>query len=67
MNSISGIINDSLVIDRDTDLGGMVAGDVTVKPGCLLRMGGIVSGDVILQPGSRLHMTGILNGRIIHA
>ncbi|MBJ6122037.1 hypothetical protein [Sphingomonas mollis] len=67
MENIGGIINESLVIDHDTDLGGIVAGDVTVNPGCLLRLGGIVGGDVILQPGARLHMTGILNGRVVHA
>jgi hypothetical protein len=65
MDRISGMIAQPLVVERDTDMAGMVAGDVTVRSGRLLRLGGMVRGDIILEPGARLEMSGIVSGRVI--
>ena len=50
------MIAQPLVVEHDTDMAGMVAGDVTVRSGRLLRLGGMVRGDIILEPGARLEM-----------
>ncbi len=53
------------VVERDTDMAGMIAGDITVRSGTLLRLGGVVRGDIILEPGARLEMSVIVSGRVI--
>ncbi len=53
------------VVERDTDMAGMIAGDITARSGTLLRLGGVVRGDIILEPGARLEMSGIVSGRVI--
>ena len=62
---LGGNVNEAVAIEADTELGGMVNGDVTVRAGALLRLTGMVNGDVILEPGARLEVTGMVNGRIV--
>lgn len=66
MDRLGGMIADTLLVDRDTRLTGMVAGDVVVAPGCRLICDGMVSGDIILREGATLQMDGMVAGRIIH-
>lgn len=65
MDALRGIIDEAVVIDADTDLSGMVNGDVTVRAGVLLRLTGMVKGDVILEAGARLEATGMVGGRVV--
>lgn len=62
---LGGNVNEAVTIEADTEVSGMVNGDVTVRAGVLLRLTGMVNGDVILDPGARLEATGMVNGRIV--
>jgi cytoskeletal protein CcmA (bactofilin family) len=63
---ISGILNQSLSIESDTEVDGIVNGTITVRRGCHVRLGGMVKGDVIVEPGARLDLTGMVSGRIVN-
>lgn len=62
---MKGMYAGSLVIDRDTDLSGMVDGDVTIRPGTRARISGIVEGDVLIEDGAEVHIDGMVSGRIL--
>jgi cytoskeletal protein CcmA (bactofilin family) len=67
MRRISGILNQPLSIDTDTEVDGIVNGSITVRRGCHVLLGGMVKGDVIVEPGARLDVTGMVSGRIVNA
>ena len=57
----------TLVIDRDSDMRGMIAGDLIIRPGCDVTVAGMVSGDVIIEQGARVRITGMVSGSVIEA
>jgi cytoskeletal protein CcmA (bactofilin family) len=67
MHRLSGILNQPLSIESDTEVSGIVNGSITVRRGCHLLLGGMVKGDVIVEPGARLDVTGMVSGRIVNA
>jgi cytoskeletal protein CcmA (bactofilin family) len=67
VHRISGIMNQPLSIETDTQFDGIINGSITVRRGCRLRLGGMVKGDVIVEPGARLDVTGMVSGRIVNA
>jgi len=67
VHRISGILNQPLSIESDTEVSGIVNGSITVRAGCHLRMSGMVEGDIIVEPGARLDVTGMVSGRIVHS
>lgn len=54
-----------LVMARDGDVPGMVAGDVIVRSGCDVRISGMVAGDVIVERGACAWISGMVSGRVI--
>ena len=60
-----GIVKGDLIVGRDGHYGGIVNGDVVVRPGCQARIGGIVNGDVIVEAGAEADITGVVNGEVV--
>ncbi len=66
MHRISGILDQSLSIESDTEISGIVNGSITVRAGCHLLLSGMVEGDIVVEPGARLDVTGMVSGRIVN-
>ncbi|GAA3718762.1 hypothetical protein GCM10022268_28800 [Sphingomonas cynarae] len=67
MHRISGILDQPLSIESDTEVSGIVNGSITVRAGCHLLLSGMVEGDIIVEPGARLDVTGMVSGRIVNS
>lgn len=65
METIRGIVSGPLAIDRDTELCGIVEGDVSVAAGCTVEVSGIMTGDLLLAPGAQATVSGMLKGAIV--
>ena len=65
MERSRGIVSGSLAIDRDTELSGIVEGDVSVAAGCTVAVSGIMTGDILLAPGAHATVSGMLKGTIV--
>ncbi|SAL52687.1 hypothetical protein [Caballeronia concitans] len=67
MEILGGIIKGPLHVDRDLEVLGRVAGDVTVQTGCrLLLLRGVVTGDVIIKAGARATLDGRVFGTVFN-
>lgn len=66
MHRISGIVDQPLSIESDTEVSGIVNRSITVRAGCHLLLSGMVEGDIIVEPGARLDVTGMVGGRIVN-
>lgn len=61
---LAGTYVGPLKIERDTDLSGIVNGDVTVLAGARLAVSGMVNGRLIVNKDARAIVNGIANGTI---
>ncbi|EKT3958483.1 hypothetical protein NTJ28_002499 [Flavobacterium psychrophilum] len=67
MTQITSHIRQDIIIDNETNLTGMVTGNVTVDNASNFIVHGMVNGNVIVQVGATLLVHGTINGNIINS
>ncbi len=65
MKSIYDVIEGNHAVNEDTNLYGVISGDVIVKQGYKFNVYGIVSGNIMLERDSSLNLYGIVSGDVI--
>lgn len=66
MKMLFHTIEGSLILDDDTELLGVVTGNVHVPEGVQLIMGGLVMGDLSVAAGGEADVNGVVMGYIIN-
>ncbi len=66
MQTIRGKVEGDTDISADTELFGMVVGEVRVKPGTTLELQGMVVGSLSLEIQSCVNLRGTVNGRVLN-
>lgn len=64
---LTGVIEENLVIDKNTLLLGICKGEVGVINHATLTINGILNGIIQIAPSSKLIVNGIVNGNILNA
>ena len=64
MRTIQEKIEGDFVASEDTDLYGMILGNITVQSGIHFNIIGTVDGDLTVQKGAKALLHGTLNGNI---
>lgn len=62
---IDSIVEGDKTIEVDTQLLGIIQGNVTVSPGVTFQLDGIVIGNVTVEKGANLVLNGVVNGNVI--
>ncbi len=63
-NVTDGMIHGGLTVTDEMRFGGLIDGNVTVRPGGNFILGGIVTGDLTVEPGGELTVHGMVKGNI---
>jgi cytoskeletal protein CcmA (bactofilin family) len=66
MKVIVDKIDGNLLVNEDTQLNGMVIGNVSVEENKTLQLNGMVFGEIVIKPTATVYLNGIVNGRVIN-
>ncbi len=61
---ISGMVDGPFRLEEDTDISGMVTGNVIVPAGRRLEFSGLITGDLIVENGGYANVRGIIAGHV---
>jgi hypothetical protein len=64
MKTMRGTIAGPLVVDRDLDVQGTIAGDTVVRPGRTLHVRGAITGNLTIEQGATAVIYGTVGGRV---
>jgi hypothetical protein len=64
MKSVQGTIVGPLVVERDLDVRGTIAGDTLVLAACTLHVRGAITGNLTLERGASAVIFGTVSGRV---
>ena len=64
MKMLRGEIPGPLVVERDLDVVGTIAGDTVVRSAHTLHLRGAITGNLTLEPGASAVIYGTVNGRV---
>jgi hypothetical protein len=64
MKTMRGTIAGPLVVDRDVDIQGTIAGDAVVLPARTLHLRGMITGNLTIEQGATAVIYGTVNGRV---
>lgn len=64
MHVVQGKIARNLLLEEDTEIRGMVIGNVSVAKGVSLKLTGMVNGHINCRPGSEVVINGTVNGDV---
>jgi hypothetical protein len=64
MKTMRGTIAGPLVVDRDVDIQGTVAGDAIVLPARTLHLRGTITGNLTIEQGATAVIYGTVAGRV---
>jgi cytoskeletal protein CcmA (bactofilin family) len=64
MKTVRGTIAGPLVVERDLDVQGTVAGDAVVRPARTLHVRGTITGNLTVEQGATAVIYGTVNGRV---
>lgn len=66
MREIRGKVDEDVVINDESELTGMITGNVRVTTGGVLVLRGMCCRDVIVETGARLIVRGTVSGAVIN-
>jgi hypothetical protein len=64
MKTVRGTIAGPLVVERDLDVQGTIAGDAVVRPARTLHVRGAITGNLTVERGATAVVYGTVNGRV---
>lgn len=64
MKTMRGTIAGPLVVDRDLDVQGTIAGDAVVRPARTLHLRGAITGNLTVEQGATAVIYGTVAGRV---
>jgi hypothetical protein len=64
VKTLRGTIPGPLVVERDLDVVGTIAGDALVRSAQTLHLRGSITGNLTLEPGASAIIYGTVNGRV---
>lgn len=64
MKTLQGTIAGPLVVDRDLDVRGTIAGNAVVLAACTLHLRGTITGNLTLERGASAVIFGTVGGRV---